>query len=506
MSKSYLPWTQDQPYLLPPSLRDWLPERHLAWFILDVVATLDLSPIAAAIEAKDSRGQRPYHPQMMVALLMYGYCTGVFSSRKLERACHEDVAFRVISANTQPHFTTINEFRRVHRDSFAKLFVSGLRLCQVAGLVKLGHVAIDGTKVQANASKHKAMSYERMCHEEVRLREEVERLLRQAETADAAEDAQHGPAQLERDLPEELARREQRLARIEQAKQALEAGARAQRAADLRAQAQGMEATARTHPDPTTQRQLRTRAHNARAQAEQLDPPDEDNPPPPAGGQEDPQALARKSTPTTTEGTPTPSAQRNFTDPDSSIMVGRDGFVQAYNCQLAVDEQTQIIVALGVTDQPPDAQHLLPMLHRIQANLDALPAHATADTGYWNPQAPDRARALGCEVLIATARTPHGQRHVATPAPEGAAARDDARAQMQARLATPEGRAVYARRKCIVEPVNGQIKHAQGFRRFSFRGFPAVDAEWNFVGLCHNILKLFRHRGTAKPMVPVPTG
>ena len=170
MNKSYQPWTQDQAYLLPPSLRDWLAEDHLAWFILDVVSQLDLSAIESAIQSKDARGQRPYHPSMMVALLVYAYCTGVYSSRRIERACHEDVAFRVITGNAQPYFTTINEFRRMHREHFAALFVQVLKLCREAGLVKLRHVAIDGTKVKANASKHKAMSYKRMLKEERRLR------------------------------------------------------------------------------------------------------------------------------------------------------------------------------------------------------------------------------------------------------------------------------------------------------------------------------------------------
>ena len=226
MSKSYQPWTQDQQFLLPPSLRDWLPEGHLAWFILDVVSQIDLSPIENAIQSKDARGQRSYHPQMMVALLVYAYCTGVFSSRKIERATYEDVGFRVIAGNTQPYFTTINEFRHVHREHFARLFTEVLRLCRGAKLVKLGHVAIDGTKVRANASKHKAMSYQRMCEQERRLVEQVEELLSRADAADAQDDERYGASRRDEDLPEELQRREQRLARIREAKQELEAGAR----------------------------------------------------------------------------------------------------------------------------------------------------------------------------------------------------------------------------------------------------------------------------------------
>lgn len=491
MNKSYQPWTQDQQFLLPPSLRDWLPEGHLAWFILDVVSQLDLSAIEDAIQSKDTRGQRPYHPQMMIALLLYAYCTGVFSSRKIERATYEDVAFRVIAGNTQPYFTTINEFRRVHREHFARLFADALRLCREAKLVKLGHVAIDGTKVRANASKHKAMSYERMCKQERRLVEQVEALLARADAADAQDDKRYGAGRCDEDLPEELQRREQRLVRIREAKRELEAEARRQRAADLREQAEGMEQTARTHPDPSIQQRLRTKAANARRQADELDPPSDD-PPSPGGGGGAPSELPRRPASTTPAATPEPSAQRNFTDPESGIMKGGDGFMQAYNAQLAVDEHCQVIVATGVTDQSADNANLIPMLKRIGGNLGEVPTQATGDAGYWQPQVAEQARALGCQALVSTERRRHGECGTASgegEPPEGL----DARERMRWRLNTAEGRRVYARRKAVVEPVNGQIKHAQGFRRFSFRGLQAVEAEWNLVCLCHNMLKLFRY-------------
>ena len=311
MNKSYQPWTQDQAYLLPPSLRDRLPEDHLTWFIVEVVSHLDLSAIERAIQSKDARGQRPHHPSMMVALLVYAYCTEVYSSRRTERACHEDVAFRVITGNAQPYFTTVNEFRPVHREHFAALFVQVLKLCRRAGLVKLHHVAIDGTKVRANASKHKAMSYRRMLEEERRLSGEVQRLL-----------------------------------------------------------------------------------------AEACDPGGDD---PPGGGRLEGE-LARKPTLATPQGKPIDTAQRNFTDPDSSIMRGADGFVQAYNAQLAVDEAHQVILACGVTDQPSDAAHFAPMLERVSANAGSAPEHATGDAGYWNPQVATRAQALGTQAWVATER------------------------------------------------------------------------------------------------------
>ena len=495
MSKFYQPWTQDQQFLLPPSLRDWLPEDHVAWFVLDVVSQLDLSAIEDAIQSKDARGQRPHHPQMMIALLIYAYCTGVFSSRKIERATHEDVAFRVIAGNTQPYFTTINEFRRVHREHFARLFAEVLRLCRVAKLVKLGHVAIDGTKVRANASKHKAMSYKRMCEQERRLVRQVEELLARADASDTQDDKCYGVGRRDEDLPDELKRREHRLARIRAAKQELEAEARHQRAANLREQSDGMEDTARGHTDPSMRQRLRTKAAKARRQADELAPPSDDCPPPGGGA---PGELPRRPGSTTPDATPKPSAQRNFTDPDSCIMKGGDGFMQAYNAQLAVDEHCQVIVATGVTNQAADNVNLIPMLERIKGHLGEVPGQTTGDTGYWHGQVAEQARALGCEALVATQRRRHGE--CGAPSGEGEPPEGlDARERMRWRLNTVEGRRVYARRKAVVEPVNGQIKEAQGFRRFSFRGLQAVEAEWNLVSLCHNVLKLYRYGGVRCP-------
>ena len=504
--KSYQPWTQDQIFLMPPSMKEWLKEDHLAWFILDVVSELDISPIEEAIRRKDARGQRPYDPRMMVALLVYAYCTGVYSSRRMERACQENVAFRVITGNRQPYFTTINEFRRVHRKRFEGLFVEVLKLCREAGLVKLRHVAVDGTKVKANASKHKAMSYKRLVAEEKRLRKEVKRMLAEAEAADGAEDARHGEGVRGDELPEELRRRESRLKRLREAKARLEAEARKARARALREQAEGMEATAANHDDARVSKGLGTKAAKRRAQADELDPPEES----PAGGavaEPVPGALPRGETRATTGGLPAEGAQANFTDPESSIMKGADGFVQGYNAQLAVDEEAQVIVAQGVTDQPPDNGNLDPMIERVAGHLDETPANVTADAGYWNPEAEDRARALGTEAWVSTAR--QRQRHGAEEqndieeeeTPDGEA---DPLKRMRSRLAGEEGRALYARRKAVVEPVNGQIKQARGFRQFSFRGLEAVEAEWALVCLCHNLLKMFRNRPEAAPPGPAP--
>ena len=489
MRKSYEPWTQEQGYLLPPSMREWLPEDHLVWFVLDVVSQLDLGEIKGAIESKDARGQRPYHPAMMVALLVYAYCKGEYSSRRIERACHEDVGFRVITGNVQPYFTTINEFRRVHRGGFKKLFVEVLRLCRAAKLVKLGHVAIDGTKVRANASKHKAMSYKRMLEEEERLEGEVERLLEEADATDAREDLRYGVEVRGEELPEELRRRESRLERIREAKAALEAEALKTRAGTLREQAEGHERTAQSHPEDRIRTRAHTQAAKHRSKAEEMAPVEESG----LGGAKTEGELARKPTMATPEGKPEAKAQRNFTDPDSAIMKGPDGFIQAYNAQLAVDDSHQVIVACGVTDQPSDAAHFAPLIERVRANLGSAPEHATGDAGYWNPQVEGQARALGTEAWVATQRLHHKDLVHATrtgrPPDEL-----NPRERMRWRLDTPEGRALYARRKAVVEPVNGQIKHSRRFRQFFVRGIDAVDAEWTLVSLCHNVLKLFRCR------------
>ena len=482
MSKRYRSWTQDQLYLLPPSMRDWLPEGHLAWFVLDVVKALDIGEIEGAIQSKDSRGQRPYHPRMMVALLVYAYCSGLYSSRRIERACRESVPYRVITGDVQPHFTTINEFRRVHRAHFESLFVEILLLCGEAGLVKLHQVSVDGTKVRADASKHKAMSYGRMVSEEERLRGEVKRLTALAESADTEEDVLHGAGVLRDELPAELARRASRLARIGEAKSRLEAEARQTRAGELRDQAAGMEETASRHEKPSVQKGLRTRASSRRAEAEKLATREEDE-------EMAISELPLKSTRATVEGLPRDEAQGNFTDPESSIMKGRDGFVQAYNAQLAVDEEAQVIVAQGVTNQAPDSGNLRPMVARAAAALGEAPTNVTADAGYWNSDVEEQVRELGSEAWVSTQGGSSSESELSD---ENADTIDPVK-RMQSRLATTEGRALYARRKAVVEPVNGQIKEARGFRQFSFRGLDAVRTEWTLVCLCHNLLKLFGH-------------
>src|SRR6266849_4710657 len=422
MSFQFRACTLDQPLLLAPSLQQWLPEGHLARFLADVTEQLDLSAIYSAYDRPDGRGQAGYHPLLMTRLLLYGYCVGVASSRAIERKSYEDVAFRYLAADQHPDHDTIANFRKQHLARLGELFVQALQLCQKAGLVKLGHVAIDGTKIQANASKHKAMSYGRMGEAEQKLQAEVEALLRHAEEVDEAEDRQYGKGQRGDELPAELARRESRLKKIREAKAALEA--------EAQAQAQQAAAAAQTKI-----------AARQRSEAET--------------GQK---AKGRTPTvPDPAQARPEAKAQRNFTDPDSRIM--KDGatkaFEQAYNAQVAVDREAQIIVAAAVTQEANDKQQLVPMLLAVQDNLGQLPERASADTGFFS-EANLTAKALEGVALYVP---PDQQRH---PTPvEGvngsAAAEGTVREQMRHKLQTPEGQAVYKLRKAIVEPVFGQI-------------------------------------------------
>lgn len=452
---------------------DWVPEGHLARFILDVVSQLDLSKIYAFYE-REERGYPPHHPQMMVALLLYAYCVGVPSSRKIGRRCYEDVAFRLITGNTQPHHTCISEFRRIHLSSLAELFVQVLKLCQKAGLVKLGHVALDGTKIKASASKHKAMSYERMKKDEEELAKKVAELLASAESTDAAEDAEHGPERTGDELPTDLQRAQGRLDRIRALKAELETEARQQAEAAKAAQTESAEVEAALVE--------MNNIEAARASGEERR--DDDDPPPPAPS---PEPMPSHQVPTEKDGTPTGKAQRNFTDAQSRIMKTGDGFVQGYNAQIAVDEALQIIVALGVSNQSPDCEHLVPMLDRIVANCGAPPQRASADNGYLSDGNVARAESRGIDIYIAPGRIKHSK----TDAPATEEDDTSVKARMKAKLATDDGRAIYARRKVIVEPVFGQTKN-RGFRNFLLRGLQKVRGEWALIGLSHNLLKLHR--------------
>lgn len=497
-AKSYRPWSPYQSDLLPRSPSEWLPENHLAYFVLEVVQELDLSEIERVIQSKDPRGERPYAPRMMVALLLYAYCVGVFSSRKIAAATYDYVAFRVLSGGSHPHFTTVNQFRLDYHEALAGRFVEVLKLCQKAGLVKLGHMSLDGSKIQANASKHKAMSYERMKQEEARLRAEIEAMLAQADAVDREEDERYGQGQDVQDLPEELGRRETRLARIRAAKAALEKEAAQARAEQLRNNAAGQRAKAADESvDPVEQQRATTRAEQSEQQAQQLDEHDDDDPPPPAGGS-GADDLPRHRVRAKPDGTPHPKAQRNFTDPDSRIMKNNTGYLQAYNAQIVVDAHSQVIVAEGLTNQAPDVEHFEPLIRRTVDNCGVAPDKLSADTGYFSEENVKACQEHGIDPYIAVGRKDTDDDTVATTSNESPTPAQLAKQRMREKLQTETGKSIYARRKVIAEPPFGQIKEARGFRRFSLRGIVKARSEWTLVCLTHNLLKLFRATRSAK--------
>jgi transposase len=489
-----------------------------------MAAELDLSAMYAVYEARDPRGVKAYEPRMMVVLLLYAYCVGIPSSRRIERACWEDAAFRVLTGNQQPDHSRISDFRLVHLDALAGLFLQVLRLCQKAGLVSLGNVALDGTKVKANASKHKAMSHERMLKTEAQLEAEIAALLRKAELIDAQEDTRYGKGKRGDELPKELQLRQDRLDALRKAKAELEAEAAAdharrreqqaraaeEQAAEAAAQVADAEAAtvAADHDKADAEseaaaqalakeaQQAERRARSARgraelarklaiekAQAAVLSTPD-------PLSSADPLAMPSRNLPTTAAGDPKANAQRNFTDPDSHILKGGDGWIQGYNCQAAVDGDHQIIVAVGVSNQASDAPHLEPMLERIMANTGQLPEKLIADAGYCSTDNIEASEKRGLDAYVSTSRQAHGKR----PRPSrGPAPRDlDARGRMDRKIRSKAGQAIYALRKIIVEPVFGQIKGARGLDRFLLRGLEKVDREWTLMAITHNIGKLHR--------------
>lgn len=482
--KTYRPYQPRQAFLLPPSPLDWLPEEHLAYFLLETVSQLDLSAITSYYE-RERRGFPPHDPRMMVALLLYAYCVGVPSSRKIEQRTHEDIAFRVLAANTHPDHSCISEFRRIHLEALGGLFVQVLRMCERMGLVKLGVVALDGTKLKANASKHKAMSQERMKKEMERLEQKVRELLAAAEQADAQEDAQYGKGRRGDKLPEELRRAKSRLERIRAAHAELVAEAQAQ--AQQKQEAQSEEA----QTEAVLQEMERIKAAQKLPRAGQETTPaqreDQDEDPPPSG----PGPLPTHRIPVDNNGTPKDTAQRNFTDSDSRILKEGSGFLQGYNGQLAVCGEHQIIVAHGLSNQAPDAEYLVPMLDRVGQMCGQRPEAALADAGYFSDANVRRAQARGIPVFIAPARTPHGQKEpLPDPEPVDPSSLKD---WMRSQLQTPEGDALYRRRKAIVEPVFGQIK-IRGFRNLSLRGLHKARGEWTLIALSHNLLKLHKAR------------
>jgi len=446
--KTYRAWQPDQAWLLPPSPKDWLPEGHLVYFLMDAVRELDIGAITAHYE-RELRGYPPFHPRMMLTLLIFNYATGTRSSRKIMARCEQDVACRVIVGEDTPDFRAISEFRRRHIAAFETLFVEVLKLASASGLLKLGRLALDGTKIKANASRHKAMSYDRMQTEEIRLQQEIRDLLAEAEAEDQADDAQHGANRRGDELPDELHRRESRLKKIREAKAALEAEARDRASAE-------------------------NESKNAARVAEGKEPKQVD----------------------LDQVRPEPKAQRNFTDPDSRIMpTSNKGWDQCGNAQVLVDE-SQLILAADVTQQANDVQQVAPLLGQMKANLQAAeiverPKEFVADTGYYSDDNTQCVITHEMVPYIATQRLKHHEE--LPPVPRGRIPKSLTPKQRMARtLRTKKGRETYKKRKGQVEPVFGQIKQAGGFRQFAMRGLSQMKAEWQLVCLTHNLLKLWR--------------
>lgn len=458
-AKTFRPYDPTQCFLLPPSLDDWLPQDHEARFVAEVVEDLlDLEAIYASYEAAD--GAPPYDPRLMLKLLFYAYSIGVTSSREMERRCHTDVAFRFLTANEAPDYRSVSRFRRRHLESLRPLFLQVLSLCAKAGLVRLGRVALDGTKLDANASRHKAMSYDHICPKIDELQKEVDALLAEAEAIDQAEDEAFGAERRGDEVPEELARRESRLAKLRAAKEAIEQEARD-----------------------------KAEAHARKKAAEQGKAEDEID----AAGE----AAAERAT-------PKPSSQRSFTDPEARMMKTNHGFDYALNAQAVVDEESQVVLAAEVTQEASDVNQLVPMIEKTGENLEAAgiegsPDTLLADAGYCSEENLQAAEDLEPDVLIATGRQRHGEKFQKTPRgpiPKNATRRE----RMARRLRTKKGSADYARRKAIVEPAFGQMKVRQHAGQLRLRGLAGAQGEWTLHVICHNMRKL----RNARTMGPVP--
>jgi transposase len=442
MSKTFRAWDVDQVWLLPPSVHDFVPAGHPAHLVRELVRTeLDLAAIVA--DYAEERGQPPYHPVMMVALLLYACTQGLYASRRIAKACEERLDVMAVTGMQRPDFRTISDFRKRHLGALTPLFTQVLRLCQKAGLVTLGHIALDGTKVQASASKHKAMSYGRMRRTEADLAAEVNAWLERAARADAADDATHGPERRGDELPDWVADKQARLTKIRAAKAALEAEAKA--AAPV-------------------------------AGAE----------PGPSSGMTDHGRPRRAA-----DGGPPERAQRNFTDPDSRMLKTRDGFVQGYNGQLAVDAGHQIITAQRLTTNGSDQDGLVPLLDATTVALGRQPREVSADAGFCRESNLEALAERGIRGYLAPGRATHGS---ADPSGRRRLKPGSRMAAMAARLRRAGRRSRYRLRKQTVEPVIGQIKHARGFRQFLLRGFDRVEAEWALICTAHNLTKLLAAR------------
>jgi transposase len=451
MSKTFRPWKIDEPLFLPATVHDFVAADHLARFVLSLVRDdVDLAKITGTYGSE--RGQPPFDPIMMTALLLYGYCCGLYSSRRIAKACRERVDFMSIVGLDAPDFRTISDFRKRHLKALGELFKQVLHLCEKAGLVKLGHVALDGTKIKANASKHKAMSYARMEDRAAELEAEVAQWLSTAAAADAEEDKLYGRDKTGEEMPDWVADKQRRADKIRQAKAELEAEAKA-----------AAEAKRKGEAEAASKREAEGRRKGGRQAA----PP---------------------------SSVPDAKAQKNFTDPQSRIMKSKDGFVQAYNAQAAVDAEAQIIVAQDVTQSAVDCGQLVPMTDAIEANLGRKPAQLSADAGYCSEANLAGLEARNIDAYVATGRARDavaGKVEVPAAPPSTQPAGSPTRVEaMRAKIKAGGHASPYRLRKQLPEPVFGQIKQARGFRQFLMRGIDKVRAEWAIVCTAHNLLKL----------------
>jgi len=453
MSKIFRSWDVDQPLLLARSVQELVPSGHVAHFVRDTVReSLDLSAILG--EYAEERGYPPYHPVMMVALLLYAYCQGVYSSRRIARACEERVDFMAVTAHQTPDFRTISDFRKRHLKALGALFGQVVGLCAEAGLVTLGHVALDGTKLHANASRHKAMSYGRMKQKAPKLAAEIAAWFARAEATDQAEDAEHGADRRGDELPEWVTNKQQRLARMQEAMGALDAEAAAE------AEAEGSDDDPPTGPDSAEPASPRKRSSRKKSKPASKVPPDK--------------------------------AQRNFTDPDSRIMRTGNGHEQCYNAQAAVDADSQVIVAEGLTNSGSDKRQVVPMVEAIEKQTGRVPRELSVDNGYCSEKNLEHLDERGIRGYVATGRQKHGS---ASATGKGGGGGPHV-AAMRTRLKRGGHRSRYRLRKQTVEPVFGQIKAARGFRQFLLRGLEKVGDEWRLICMAHNLLKL---AGTGRP-------
>lgn len=454
MAKKYRRYDPEQVFLLPPDIRDWLPDGHLALFVSDCVDNLDLSGIFEYYEGSE-RGNPPYHPAMMTKVLLYAYCIGKSSSRKICNALYEDVAFRVLGAGNFPDYRTISEFRRIHIDALSKLFVQVLDMCERAGLVKLGVVALDGTKVKANASIDKNRTHDALSEEERRLREKVDEMFQKAQEIDDLEDKMYGRDKRGDELPDGFRTRKERLERIKKAKEELE---------------QRQKEKEQEYMEKLAEREQKENESGKKLRGRKPKPLDE---------------KMDKDT------------KRNTTDPDSRIMKTRKGYVQGYNAQIAVDCDSQIIVGADVTQEENDLHQLVPMMEQVKENTGRMPDKGTMDAGYWHE---DQIQQIQDQTDLYVATTKDWKQRKALkkqPPPRGRIPKNiTPRDRMERKLRTKKGKTTYKQRGSTVEPAIGQTKEARGYRQFLLRGIHKVKGEWSLICIGHNMLKLWRHNTT----------